>query len=106
MQTIPTCRGEELCLHQSLTGAQSLLAVAPAMADRGCSVPHWIKDGSVSTEALKAEVTSCTKKLCSSSSLQDQRDGSDGLFQLIILVWAQETRHARDAADLVCEEIR
>ena len=75
------------------------------MADHSSSVPRWIKDDAISVETLKAEVTSCTEKLCS-HTLRDQRDGSDRLYQLILSVWGQETRHARDAADLVCEEIR
>ena len=75
------------------------------MTDNSSSVPHWIKDDSISAEALRAEVTGFADKL-SSGSLQNQRNGSDQLYQLIVSVWALDTHLARDAADIVCEEIR
>ena len=68
-------------------------------------LPSWVKDGLVSTDALKAEVATCARKLTSSSAAT-QGEGANQLYQLIMVVWAQETHIARDAADIVCDEIR
>ena len=67
--------------------------------------PGWIKDGAVSTEMLKTKIISCADKLCHSSP-KTQREGADQLYNLIMCVWSLETHLARDAADLVCDEIR
>lgn len=67
--------------------------------------PTWVEGGKLCTEVLKAEVCSCAEKLASSSP-SAQREGADHLHRLILLVWAQDTHIARDAADIVCDDIR
>ncbi len=68
--------------------------------------PSWVNGGELCTEALKAEVCACAKKLFPSSPPSSQREGGDQLYQLIMTVWALETSIARDAADIVCDDIR
>jgi len=65
----------------------------------------WIKDGSLVVEVLKSEVTCCTDKLRADAVIS-QQEGAKQLFALILSVWSLETHLARDAADLVCDEIR
>ena len=72
----------------------------------GTQLPAWVKGGVVCTETLRAEVASCAAKLSPSSSPSTQQEGADQLYHLIMLVWAQDTHIARDAADLVCDDIR
>lgn len=65
----------------------------------------WIKDGSLVVEVLRSEVTCCTDKLRADTVISQQQ-GAEQLFALIMSVWSLETHLARDAADLVCDEIR
>ena len=89
----------------------ALINAGPRSADKGktnlvnTTPPHWIKDGEVVTEELKAVVSELAKKL-SSSSLDVQREGAEAFLSLINKVWTLETHAARDAADLIAVEIR
>lgn len=65
----------------------------------------WIKDGSLVVEVLRSEVASCTDKLRTDTVIS-QQEGAEQLFALILSVWSLDTHLARDAADLVCDEIR
>lgn len=65
----------------------------------------WIKDGSLVVEALRSEVACCTDKLRTDTVIS-QQEGAEQLFALILSVWSLDTHLARDAADLVCDEIR
>jgi len=67
--------------------------------------PNWIKDGSLVVEVLRSEVACCAEKL-KLDTITSQLEGAEQLFKLIMCVWSLETHLARDAADLVCDEIR
>lgn len=67
--------------------------------------PPWIKNGQVDTPALKQEVDRCVKQI-QNESTKFKRQGADELHALITLVWAQDTKYARDAAEIVCEHTR
>ena len=67
--------------------------------------PCWIKDGSLAVEDLRSEVACCADKL-RSDTITSQQEGAEQLLKLIKFVWSLETHLARDAADLVCDEIR
>ena len=68
--------------------------------------PKWIKNNAVSTEVLRSEVASCKEQL-TSSSVATQCEGARQLYQLIMSIWSMEAGQlSRDAADLVCDEIR
>lgn len=69
------------------------------------SLPDWVQNGSLDNESLKATVLSCSNKLKSSDTVQHE-EGAEELYALIMLVWSLDTRLARDAADIVCDEIR
>ena len=67
------------------------------------SCPSWVKDGELDKPALKGVVLSCSERL----RLPEKQEGAvRELYSLIMLVWSLETRLARDAADIVCDEIR
>ena len=68
-------------------------------------LPSWIRDGKLVSKTLKSVVSSHTKNLDSSKS-EEQREGADRLYELIKSVWSLDTHLARDAADLVCDELR
>lgn len=76
-----------------------------SMAIEQQKLPKWAKKGSLDADLLKREVSSCLSKLRSESS-QQQITGGDGLYSIVSVMWTLDTRHARDAADLVCEKIR
>ena len=69
------------------------------------SSSKWIRDGKLVSEELKVVVSSYTEKL-NSKSLEQQQEGADQLYSLVKTVWSLETHLARDAADLLCDEIR
>ena len=68
-------------------------------------LPTWIQNGAVNTISLTEEVTMCAKKL-SSQLVNQQKEGALNVYSLIMTVWSLDTHLARDAADLVCDEIR
>lgn len=69
-------------------------------------LPKWIKNKAIVTEVLRSEVTLCKEKLMS-DSVATQCEGAGQLYQLIMYIWSMEAGHlSRDAADLVCDEIR
>ena len=67
------------------------------------TTPSWVKDDSLDKPALKGVVLSCGERL---RLPEKQEDGAKELYSLIMLVWSLETRLARDAADIVCDEVR
>ena len=67
--------------------------------------PSWIKDGALVSEDLRAVVSSHTEKV-KSEARDLQLEGAEQLYSLIMFVWSLETHLARDAADLVCDELR
>ena len=69
------------------------------------SLPDWVQNGSLDNKSLKTAVVSCSKNLKSSDPTR-QENGAKDLYALIMLVWSLDTRLARDAADIVCDEIR
>lgn len=69
------------------------------------SLPSWVENGSLNTVSLTEQVTACAKKL-SSKLVREQKEGAANLYALIMTVWSMETHLARDAADIVCDEIR
>ncbi len=68
-------------------------------------LPGWIRDGELVSEELKTVVSSHAKNV-SSTKAEQQREGADRLYELIKSVWGLDTHLARDAADLVCDDIR
>ena len=70
------------------------------------ALPSWIKDGVLVTSELKAVVASHTEKLKSRKAAEHKLEAAERLFALIMKVWSLETHLARDAADLVCDELR
>lgn len=68
-------------------------------------LPSWVRDGELASGELK-EVVSAHAKDLDSTDPERQREGADRLYALIKFVWSLETHLARDAADLVCDEIR
>ncbi len=67
--------------------------------------PSWLKNGILDPSLLKKEVEDYTK-LLTEKDIKQKREGADGLYKLIVLVWSLETRVARDAADIMCEHVR
>ena len=69
------------------------------------ALPGWVRDGELATDELKAVISSLTAKL-NSKMIEEQIEGAEKLYSLIKTVWNLETHLARDAADLVCDELR
>ena len=65
----------------------------------------WLKNGVLDASLLKNEVENHTKRL-HKNNIKQKKEGADGLYQLIVLIWSLETRIARDAADIMCEHVR
>lgn len=77
-----------------------------ATPSKSVQLPGWIsRDGELISEELKAVVASHAKNV-SSTKPEQQREGADCLYALIKSVWGLDTHLARDAADLVCDDIR
>ena len=76
-----------------------------ASPSKPVQLPGWIRDGELVSEELKAVVSSHAKSL-NSTKAEQQREGADRLYALIKSVWSLDTHLARDAADLVCDELR
>ena len=76
-----------------------------ASPSKAVQLPGWIRDGELVSEELKAVVSSHAKNL-SSTKPEQQGEGADRLYALIKSVWSLDTHLARDAADLVCDELR
>lgn len=76
-----------------------------ASPSKPVQLPGWIRDGELVSEELKAVVSSHAKNVRSSKPEQ-QREGADRLYALIKYVWGLDTHLARDAADLVCDDLR
>ena len=74
-------------------------------------LPPWIEKNTCSNictlnyDSLASAVNDCAKKLASGCA-DEQRQGADHLYQLIMCVWSLETQLACKAADLACDLIR
>ena len=74
-------------------------------------MPSWIEKNTSSgtltlnNDYLAAAVNDCARKLASNSA-DEQRQGADELYQLIMCVWSLDTHLACKAADLTCDLIR
>lgn len=69
------------------------------------SSPLWVTGGALDEERLKKEVATCLGNLQSDSPLLQLR-GAEELMAVVKRMWLLDTRLARDAADIVCEQIR
>ena len=76
-----------------------------ASPSKPAQLPVWARDGELVSEELKAVVSSYAKNV-SSTKTEQQREGADRLYELIKSVWGLDAHFARDAADLVCDDIR
>ncbi|XP_003387119.1 PREDICTED: sterile alpha and TIR motif-containing protein 1-like [Amphimedon queenslandica] len=71
-----------------------------------CCYPSWLKGGEVDSRALKREAEICFR-LIKSEVVSKQKEGLGNLHDLITLSWSlEDTRLARDAADLICDLTR
>ena len=69
------------------------------------ALPSWVRDGQLDSGELKTVVASLTEKLNSKAS-EEQLEAATQLYAVVMKVWSLDTHLARDAADLVCDELR
>ena len=67
--------------------------------------PSWVKKGELNVSLLKKEVEKYAG-LLQKDGILNKKEGADGLYHLVKVVWSLETRIARDAADVMCEHVR
>ena len=86
-------------------GNQSAQALAQPESNEPPSSPLWVTRGVLDVDELKKEVATCLRNLENESHVL-QLKGAEELMVIVKVMWLLDTRLARDASDIVCEQIR